>query len=70
MTMVWFLDEEGKLSASRVRTGISDGRQTQIEGRFLEEGMNLISGADLSAESGSNTPFQSGQQQRRPPGGF
>ncbi len=71
-TQIWYLDEEGNLAASRVRTGISDGQMTEIRGRNIEAGMEIIAGVTLAAESsGSTNPFQSNQQGgRRRPGSF
>ena len=68
--MLWFLDENGRATATRVRLGITDGRMTQIEGRGIEEGMQVISGVTVTGESGSPNPFQSGGQPVRRPGGF
>jgi len=77
-TLLWHLDASGKLADLPVRTGISDGQKTQVEGDGLRQGMQVIlgtrqagSGAEVS-ESNAN-PFQ--QEQRRggppgPPGGF
>ncbi len=68
-TMLWYLDETGEPVATRVRSGISDGRMTEISGRRIEEGMDVISGVNQSGESGSPNPFQNNQPRRRP-GGF
>ncbi len=75
MALLWYLDEEGNLSMSPVRTGISDGQSTQVMGRRVEEGMQIIAGVTRSeASSGFTNPFQSNNQQsgrRGPPrGGF
>jgi len=75
MALLWTLDEEGNLSMSPVRTGISDGQSTQIIGRRIEEGMQVIAGVTKSeSTSGFTNPFQSQNQQsgrRGPPrGGF
>ena len=70
MTALWFLDEEGNVSVARVRTGITDGQFTQITGRQIEEGMDIITGVTGGVSSGSSTnPFQQ-QSSRRRPGGF
>jgi len=75
MALLWYLDEEGSLSMSPVRTGISDGQSTEIIGRRVEEGMQIIAGVTRTEDSGGFTnPFQSNNQQsgrRGPPrGGF
>ncbi|MHB1225504.1 MAG: hypothetical protein ACYC2G_15860, partial [Gemmatimonadaceae bacterium] len=60
----------GKLTAIRVRTGLSDGQRTQVTGPALEAGMQVVIGTSSGAagEAAAN-PFQQ-QQQRRGPGGF
>ena len=68
--MLWYLDEEGNLAMARARTGISDGQMTEIRGRNLEPGMQIIAGVTQSSESGSTNPFQQNQQGGRRPGGF
>lgn len=67
---------DGKLKAVRVRTGITDGKFTEVRGREVAEGMKIIAGTaqpqSAEGETSSN-PFQqnSGGQQRGPrPGGF
>ena len=71
---LWMLDENGDLTMARVRPGISDGQYTEITGRQVEEGMQVIAGiVSGAAASAPSNPFQpsSGQSQRRgPPGGF
>jgi HlyD family secretion protein len=67
---LYYLDANGKLAVARVRTGVSDGTNTEVTGRTLKEGMKVIAGnvtaATQSAQtSTSSTPFQSGQQQQR-----
>jgi HlyD family secretion protein len=64
----------GKPAVMRVRTGLSDGQNTQVIGPDLKEGMQVIIGTTSTAPATSTTtsPFQ---QQRRPggpggPGGF
>ncbi|HEX9937128.1 MAG TPA: efflux RND transporter periplasmic adaptor subunit [Longimicrobium sp.] len=60
---IWTVDADGKLAMHRVRTGLSDGRNTVVEGRDLKEGMQVV--------IGSNTPTtaQQGQQTTNPLGG-
>lgn len=69
---LYYLDEQGQLKAERVRTGLSDGRQTEVRGRELKEGMKVISGTAVTqaADEASN-PFQGNtENNRRRPGGF
>lgn len=58
-TTLWYLDDTGKLAMSRVRTGITDGQQTEIKGRNLKEGLQVIIGVTQTAETKSSSPFQS-----------
>jgi HlyD family secretion protein len=75
---LYYLDAKGKLAAARVRTGITDGTNTEIEGRSITAGMQAISGmasatpSTSSAQQTSASPFggSSSQQQRGPRGGF
>lgn len=56
--MLWYLDEEGNLSVLRARTGITDGSQTEISGRGIEEGMQVIAGVTvIEEEGGLQNPF-------------
>ena len=71
---LYSVDANGKLTATRVRTGITDGTNTEIRGRDLKEGMQVIAGTTVTAAESATTtssPFQqNSQQQRRGPGGF
>jgi hypothetical protein len=39
---IWFLNDAGKLTMARVRTGATDGSFTEISGDEVTEGMNVI----------------------------
>lgn len=72
---LYTLDATGKLVPLRVRTGLTDGKFTEVRGRDLKEGMKIVSGTSepQSAETTSATPFQQNNSQRRGgprPGGF
>ena len=76
---LYFLDANGKLTATHVRTGINDGSFTEISGRNVTEGMKVIAGNAVaqtaSSQNAASNPFGGGsnnQQQRgpRPGGGF
>ena len=71
---LWYVNAAGKPAVMRVRTGLSDGQNTQVIGQDLKEGMQVIIGtATTTATTTTNTPTASPfQQQRRPggPGGF
>ena len=77
---LYYLDANGNLQSAKVRTGITDGIVTQVQGNDIKEGMKVIAGS-LQAGSSSTTtaqqtttsPFGSGSQQQRGggrPGGF
>ena len=67
LARLWYLDESGKPAVLRVRTGITDGRKTVVQGEGLRPGMQIITGVnDAGAEAGATNPFQ---QQRQPQGG-
>ena len=69
--VLWYLDETGQPAMKRVRTGITDGTTTEIMGRDLEAGLDVIAGvSQVEAEGGFSNPFQNNQQQGRRRGGF
>lgn len=85
VAVVWVLDDAGKLSPRRVRTGITDGQRTEVSGERLLAGMQVVTGTNdgsqpaVASSSTTTNPFQSTQQQQRrqgtggppgPPGGF
>ena len=50
--IVWLLDGEDKLSRERIKTGITDGKMTQIiESQSLKEGTKVIIGNKLQSET-------------------
>jgi HlyD family secretion protein len=71
---LFYVDEGGRLAVARVRTGLSDGRVTEVEGPALREGLRVVTGLTGSAASASASvanPFQSGSSRSggpRPPG--
>ena len=65
-TLLWFLDADGRLDARPVRTGITDGQFTEVRGRDLEPGLQVIAGVtQVRQTAASANPFQSQQQQPR-----
>ncbi len=71
VAMLWYLDENGRPAAVRVRKGITDGQMTEIRGRGVEPGMQVIAGVtQTGAASGTTNPFQNNAGPRRPPGAF
>jgi HlyD family secretion protein len=68
---LWYVGANGKPAVMRVRTGLSDGQNTQVTGQNVKEGMQVIIGTNTAATtttapSTTTSPFQ--QQQRRGPG--
>jgi HlyD family secretion protein len=63
---LYYLDAKGAIQAARVRTGLTDGTTTEINGKDITEGMKVISGMQTaqsaSADAKAASPFQSGQQ--------
>lgn len=74
-SMLWFTGPDGKLDVMFVRTGITDGTNTEIRGRNIEPGTKVIAGvisASAPAASSTASPFQQQRTQSGPPrpGGF
>ncbi|MBK7670612.1 MAG: efflux RND transporter periplasmic adaptor subunit [bacterium] len=71
---LWFTDENGKLDVMFVRTGITDGTNTEIRGREAAEGLKVIAGVTTAAAAttaATSSPFQQQRQSGPPrPGGF
>ncbi len=62
---LWYLDEEGRPSVARVRTGATDGRVTEIvDGRGITEGTNAITKVNEDDSSGSSNPLSSAIRRR------
>ena len=60
--IIWILDAHGTPAPVRVRTGLSDGRVTQVEGAGLAAGravvIGVVDGAASGDPSASKNPFQ------------
>lgn len=71
MAQLWYQDKSGKLHVARVRTGISDGRETVVEPRdtaLIKEGLKVIAGLTQPGDDkAAVNPFQQGGDRR---GGF
>ncbi len=54
---VWIMNSSGKLEPVPVRTGLSDGRFTEVKSQSLKSGDQIVLGASLTSEiaSGSST---------------
>lgn len=70
VAMLWYLADDGKVAMTRVRTGLSDGQRTQIEGSDVREGMQVIVGVTQGPETAASSPFQAPMQPARGPGSF
>jgi HlyD family secretion protein len=69
MARLWYVDAQGKLHVTRVRTGITDGTSTVVQGPEIKAGMQVIAGVtEASDDAGNSNPFQ--QPQEDGPGRF
>jgi HlyD family secretion protein len=65
---LYYLDANGKLAVARVKTGINDGSTTEITGKTIKEGMQVIAGTINPTATTAQTstapasPFQGSQQ--------
>jgi HlyD family secretion protein len=72
---LYYLDKDGKVATTMVRTGISDGTSTQITGKNIEAGMKVIAGISSGTEvaktstATTTSPFSGGSNQQRGGGG-
>lgn len=67
---LWYVDSAGKPAVMRVRTGISDGQNTEVSGPNLHEGMQVIVGVVTTSATpaASSSPFE--QRRNQGPRGF
>lgn len=69
--MLWYVGADGAPTATRVRTGLSDGQQTQIQGSGVTEGMQVITAVTQpGAQSASAAPATSNPFQPQGRGGY
>jgi HlyD family secretion protein len=73
--LLWYLDKAGKPAVARVRTGLSDGQNTEIiprDSSVVTAGLQVITGTNAAAGSASTSSANplAPQSQRRGPGGF
>ena len=66
---LYYLDAKGQLQATKVKTGITDGIVTEVQGTDVKEGMKVIAGSLTSGTTAQTStqaasPFSAGQQQR------
>ena len=72
MKVLFFLEEDGRLAAAPVRTGLSDSQWTEIQGPpVVTAGLQVIAGTTGSSTTSDavKNPFQSTQTQERRPMG-
>lgn len=72
--LLYSLDATGKLAVVPVHTGVTDGTVTEVSGKNLKEGMQVIAGIQIGSTqpaqtSTSASPFGGQQQQQRGPRG-
>jgi len=53
---LYFLDAKGTLQVARVRTGLSDGFSTEVQGQQVSEGLRVIDGLASSNASAAQAP--------------
>jgi HlyD family secretion protein len=63
-SLLWYLDEKGELTMTRVHQGLTDGQKTAVESPRIKEGMQVIIGVNQPAGTttaqqpfGQPTPF-------------
>lgn len=68
--MLWTIDSTGKVKPMRVRTGLTDGQKTEVQGAALTEGTQVIVsvGGETTAAT-STAPAANPFQPQRGPGG-
>lgn len=64
---LWYLDAKGSLTSARVRTGITDGQQTEVAAPQLSDGMQVIIGATQTEQNTGAGIFQPGGPQPAAP---
>ena len=62
----WYLDDSGAPALAMVRTGLTDGQSTEVDGAGVVEGLRAIVGLEVA--SAVVTPAVASQQQGPPPG--
>ena len=72
VTLLWYLDEQGKLEVARVHTGLTDGQRTEVKGESIKEAMQVIVGVtQTEPTTAASNPFQPQTPTTpRRPGGF
>ena len=65
--MVWYIDDKGRLAATRITKGVTDGKMTEVvNGRGIEEGMQVITSVtEPEDDGGSSNPLATSPFGRR-----
>jgi len=72
MGKVWILNSKGKLEPVYLKTGLSDGKYTEIFSPTLKTGDKIVVGASSNGEAGADqarSPFTGQSSGQRPMGG-
>jgi hypothetical protein len=69
MALLWLSEGKDRVRPIRVRTGLTDGQETEIQDADLKEGMQVVAGVVQPNAQAGSSPFQSNQQQQGRPGG-
>jgi HlyD family secretion protein len=67
--MLWTVDSTGKVKPVRVRTGVTDGQKTEVQGTSLAEGTQVIVSVASTTGAASTAPAANPFQPQRPQGG-
>jgi multidrug efflux pump subunit AcrA (membrane-fusion protein) len=67
---IWILNSQNKLTPVFVKTGVTDGRFTEITTDGLKPGDQIVLGATSTSETASASPLSGGQQRPGGAGGF
>ena len=67
---IWILNAQKKLEPVFVRTGVTDGRFTEITTDSLKPGDQIVLGATSTSEVASASPLSGAQQRPGGPGGM
>jgi hypothetical protein len=67
---IWILNAQKKLEPVFVRTGVTDGRFTEITTDSLKPGDQIVLGATSTSEVASASPLSGTQQRPGGPGGM
>ncbi len=70
---LWIVNANGKLEPVFVRTGVTDGRYTEVTGHELKPGEQIVIGLSATSEASSDqarSPLAGNNQQRPMGGGF